>query len=798
MFKMNGVKPRVLEKNPDGIGLPSAPFILNNNLPLLPYEVESHSLRVLPVHPIDLTHALNSIPSDKTLMNVLDYSNGIADYLRGSILLAQYAKHYHVQFKLNVSQHAIRACMERPCEPISKPLNKLLISHKYTPLNYQIVPLIQMFLQSSETTLYMYNNLFYDRELLTSDIKQYINSFFTFKSHYYKDVQRLFPLKHYQVLHIRCKDSEFTTSFTDNNLLAEIIKLQLPPTTMVMSNNYHLKHKLHKLFGFYYFDEHVSHIAHTEDSNDLYSTILEYIVLSKSQRTYCFSYYGHGSGFSEQCSILNDVPYSVVFLPVVNRLNKENVNLLLNFYDTLNDFPKYILNPSSHTIPIRFIAVVQDTACILNSIQSLCNLNLPPMHVYCIGEDVYTTLQKYVSCELVKSTNVAYTRLEILHQNLLVHDYVCITSPNIVYENSRVFDYLLDAIEDNDLLLPSESISTASVSTEWMFLRSTPVTRSLFHPDNYKKKDSWNDSVYIHEIKYKLTWKKLPLSLFPTFAYYQEYKPVSPYWIQFDSLSEDTMVRHHKWYTLHKVNVGQVYVKSFMHYIEGALRLLSLHLQNHVHYCHTDTLPYSTELSAFLNASIQPLLPPTRFVPTHQRAHEKRPFPEILEDPNVDSTLYYYDGIHKNHVYSYLPNMEVDSQFELCIPTLRNAFLPCLPPPSYEKGPLHVVCHIKSYNESTFQVIQKLQKCNQYRILLYTTLDVDMLSNERTLIQDTTNELQMLSDSIHADIIIMTYTSLMISAHLLGSSTQHVICPYPDSMFSHRLLSKCVYAKDVL
>jgi len=113
---------------------------------------------------------------------------------------------------------------------------------------------------------------------------------------------------------------EFDFDFDDDNLILNIIKLQLPPNTIIMSNNYLLKIKLKNIFGFYFIDEPAVHTAVETDYNKLESTIIDYIILSKSSYTYCFSYYGHGSGFSEQCLVLNNIPYMVYWLPYNNNV----------------------------------------------------------------------------------------------------------------------------------------------------------------------------------------------------------------------------------------------------------------------------------------------------------------------------------------------------------------------------------------------------------------------------------------------------------------------------------------------
>jgi glycosyl transferase family 25 len=112
--------------------------------------------------------------------------------------------------------------------------------------------------------------------------------------------------------------------------------------------------KLSILFGFYFYNNTTHHIA-LKEKYDLTTTIVEYIILSKSSCNYCFSYYGHGSGFSEQCSVLNNIPYSVIcfyypfnseiisihdsFSEQTHIFNKDNVNELFETKSKIINLP---------------------------------------------------------------------------------------------------------------------------------------------------------------------------------------------------------------------------------------------------------------------------------------------------------------------------------------------------------------------------------------------------------------------------------------------------------------------------
>ena len=138
----------------------------------------------------------------------------------------------------------------------------------------------------------------------------------------------------------------------------------------------------------------------------------------------------------------------------------------------------------------------------------------------------------------------------------MTNKYVCITDGDIVYENNKVFDFLLDNIEDNDLLIQSEGLHIDTLCAGFMFIKSNETTLMLFNPENVKRtihlKD-WNDQIYVNLIKNKLKYKKLPLHLFPTGNYYYRFcNTIQPYLIHFNWIvgheKKNRMKKHNKWF----------------------------------------------------------------------------------------------------------------------------------------------------------------------------------------------------------------------------------------------------------
>ena len=261
---------------------------------------------------------INDAIYDKTVVHVLPTNPcwGFGDYLRGSISIAYYAKFFGIKFAMDMNANPISEYFVNNCED-NPPTNKIFYfdNNKY----HDIYLLFIKFMNSNEKKLYVTTNLLYNTKLPSQDIKDIINYFIQIKPDYYTVVDQLINLQNYNVIHIRCSDNCFDDKITAKGLkilFDEILNLQLSCDTVIISNNYWLKKILNKKFGFHFIDKKPIHSASVSNSSELETTIIDYIILSRSTSTYCFTHYMHGSGFSEHCSVLNNIPYKVTLVDI--------------------------------------------------------------------------------------------------------------------------------------------------------------------------------------------------------------------------------------------------------------------------------------------------------------------------------------------------------------------------------------------------------------------------------------------------------------------------------------------------
>jgi len=278
------------------------------------------------------------------------------------------------------------------------------------------------------------------------------------------------------------------------------------------------------------------------------------------------------------------------------------------------------------------------------------------------------------------------------------------------------------------------------------------------------------------------------------------------------------MHQYNMLYLFNKVKICQHGTDGFGHQLEGTLRLLSLSLNNKADYQYNYDKNYIFEHTNFKIDKLKQYLTEALKIISNKHdkkykedniiiMREQRTFETILKnDNNVENTIYCYDGVSSNIKDNLPPNFEPNNEIEKSLPILRKAFVEnnnYLPKKSYDNHLINVCCHIRLGdavgtrildNENLFKAIKEFQKYDKYRIIIHSDGDVTHLQCNNTIIYDsTTDVLQVLSDLIYADILIITYSSLSIAAHLLADDKQNVICPAnAGPTFKHRCLNKCI------
>jgi hypothetical protein len=263
-----------------------------------------------------------------------------------------------------------------------------------------------------------------------------------------------------------------------------------------------------------------------------------------------------------------------------------------------------------------------------------------------------------------------------------------------------------------------------------------------------------------------------------------------------------------------KVKICHHGTDGFGHQLEGILRLVSISLNNKAEYIYNFKKEFVFEhtnfdknkLNLYLLNALDTLSNCKKLATInlhYVNYNEKRSFEDIIKNDNYSNTLYCYDGVGNGQ---YLPsNFENIHDLTKSLPKLRDAFVlknTFLPKPTYDNSRINVVCHIRLGdaigtrildNDNIVRFIKQYQLDVRNHVTIHSNGNVDFLKSDNTTIYDkNTDVLQVLSDFIYADILVINYSSLSIAAHLLAHDSQEVFCPsIAGPTFYKRILGKC-------
>jgi hypothetical protein len=193
----------------------------------------------------------------------------------------------------------------------------------------------------------------------------------------------------------------------------------------------------------------------------------------------------------------------------------------------------------------------------LNCLLSLKKIGIHDIKTYSIGKRAFNAIRDagykttLIDDELNNGfqqfrtgnwSNVTFKKFEIIHENLKENDFVCFTDGDIVFKKKEFLDYCIDNIGYEDLLIQNdaeEDNSNFNLCCGFMFIRSNEKTMNFFNPKIVKERSNitqdWDDQVYVNEHKDEISYKKLPLSLFPNGKYfYTNHSKIDPYIIHFN------------------------------------------------------------------------------------------------------------------------------------------------------------------------------------------------------------------------------------------------------------------------
>ena len=163
-----------------------------------------------------------------------------------------------------------------------------------------------------------------------------------------------------------------------------------------------------------------------------------------------------------------------------------------------------------------------------NLILSLKKCNFPlKLKIYCIDEKSYNILYKFndnITLELLNDeknlqeefvhyfkegwNTMMLSKIKCIHKELLTSKYVLYTDTDIVFENNYLLKYLIENIDDYDLLVQNNG--DKEFCAGFMFLQSNDKIINLFNRKNINLEDFKCDQPYLNSKKDLINYRILP------------------------------------------------------------------------------------------------------------------------------------------------------------------------------------------------------------------------------------------------------------------------------------------------
>ena len=262
---------------------------------------------------------------------------GLGDYLRGCFSLYQVAKILNLEFEMDMNNHPMSKFIA------STDTSEKLINYneicRFENDNYVGIDaktykkkspqfldeLIKLLNSVDELEYYLFSNSFPIFDNIRNESRKFIRSKLVPNEMMQQNIRlRMNRLglkrKCYSVIHLRCGDSFLLNNHTDKGgfllfeKVSEFLSKNLNPDSkfLLLSDNNDIKIMLkNKLPQLIVQVREITHLGEQTNLNDVQvmNTLLDFYTMANSNKIVSFSKFNWGSGFSEWCSVVYNIPY---------------------------------------------------------------------------------------------------------------------------------------------------------------------------------------------------------------------------------------------------------------------------------------------------------------------------------------------------------------------------------------------------------------------------------------------------------------------------------------------------------
>lgn len=269
----------------------------------------------------------------------LNYKNGkptgFGDYLRGSIFLLQICEKYNLEFDIDINAHPISFFLNKENivnydniisrDQILKFENPIYIDSNNNPININsnhfIKQLSKLTTNKINNTIFLFCNE-YPYPNITPNIIHFMKDKLRPNNEmlsYIDENLKLLNLdkNNYSVIHIRCGDDYLNKHTKMDRLYSnKIIKIVMNyiktnKKYLILSDCNEIKYLFRSTPNCVFSIKNITHLSIGNITlENVKNTLIDFYLMSHSEKIVNISSLCHGSSFSEMCSVIYSIPYS--------------------------------------------------------------------------------------------------------------------------------------------------------------------------------------------------------------------------------------------------------------------------------------------------------------------------------------------------------------------------------------------------------------------------------------------------------------------------------------------------------
>ncbi len=240
---------------------------------------------------------------------------GLGDFLRGSLTLCKLSKKYNHNFELDFTNHNLNDCLINTCTGFCK--------EEYVPeffwQNWSNLEPYVSSLQGNDF-IFLSTNAYCFKEKINNECKNIVKNKLILKPKF-QDKLNNYKLGIYCTVHLRMGDEyDFETIGIPDIIKTYLDNVIVPKwgnNILLISDSFKVKQAIKMEYDIKTTDIYPIHtgggiLTLKETSSDYGSTMVEFFLMSMSKEIYRYSPYTWGSGFSDICGIIYDIPVFVI------------------------------------------------------------------------------------------------------------------------------------------------------------------------------------------------------------------------------------------------------------------------------------------------------------------------------------------------------------------------------------------------------------------------------------------------------------------------------------------------------